>query len=129
MMYIGLSKFGWRNTLKASVGLIFLYFAAMLFLDLAIVALKSTGLATRFILDRNGKLLVSQIPRINTVVMLVFLIAFPAVATLLCKMLLIDLAKLKMSITASFSLIDTASIPKQLEDLVGYNLEQLIEKF
>ena len=61
-------------------------------------------------------------------IMLIFVVAFPAIATLLTKLILIDLAQLQSIIVNNLQKIDTTSIPKQLESMIGYNIEQMIDK-
>ena len=95
MAYIGLMKFGWRSTLKASLGLSLAYFAAMLLIDVVILGLKKSGLAGFFVDTKTGKLLKSHLPRIDMTIMVIFVIAFPAIATLLIKLVLIDLTHLQ----------------------------------
>ena len=87
-------KFGWRSTLNASLGLSLIYFGAMLLVDLVILGLKQTGLAGFVVDAKTGKILKSHLPRIDMTIMVIFAIAFPAIATLLMKLVLIDLTHL-----------------------------------
>ena len=94
MVYIGLMKFGWRSTFNTSLGLSLVYFATMLLIDVMMLGLKQSGLSG-FVVDRKtGKILKSHLPRIDMTIMVIFAIAFPAIATLLMKLVLIDLTHL-----------------------------------
>ena len=53
LVYIGLQKFGWKFTLVTSLSLSLLYFVTMVIFDVVILMLKSTGIVTRFIIDKK----------------------------------------------------------------------------
>lgn len=112
LAYIGFSKFSWRFTLLAWMNLSLVYLALMIFLDLVILGLKLSGLAYYAIIDtRDMKLQRHQMPRINMTIMVVFVVAFPAIATLLTKLILIDLTQLQSIIVRLLSKIDPTAIP------------------
>ena len=60
--------------------------------------------------------------------MLAFMISSLAGVALLMKLVLLDLTLLKRSFMDSLQGIDTAMIPGQIELLLGYRLDELLEK-
>lgn len=55
--------------------------------------------------------------------MMVFVVALPVIASIMTTLLLLDLGKLKSAIVVNLSQIDTATIPQQFENLVGYKID------
>ena len=60
--------------------------------------------------------------------MLVFTCGSMALGALLTKLVLIDLTLLKRNFMESLSLIDTTLIPGQIESLLGYKLDSLLDQ-
>ena len=73
----------------------------MVVFDVIILALKCTGIAGSLIIDeRTKRLRPARLSQVDLSIMLIFVIAFPAMATLLITLVLSDLSSLQNSISA-----------------------------
>ena len=100
LVYIGLQKFGWKFTLVTSLSLSLLFFITMVVLDVIILLLKNTGIVNKFIIDEQSqRLQSSRLFQVDMTIMIIFVIAFPALATVMVTLVLSDLSSLKNSIS------------------------------